>query len=133
MIDRFGHTEMVQVTNPETPGALEIDAAVLNQAFVAAGAEIDGYLQGRYALPLASVPLNLKFMACDIARYQLARGRVTELVEARYKTAVAYLKSVAEGKIKLSLDAQQQATPTTGGPAVDAPERTFSKDTLSDY
>lgn len=133
MIDRFGHTEMVQITNPETPEALEIDVQRLEQAFVDADAEIDSYLQGRYALPLASVPLGLKRNACDIARYHLFGNRVTDVVETRYKTAIAFFKSVAKGEIKLSLDSSQQATPTTGGPKVDGPGRTFSKDSLSDF
>lgn len=134
MIDRFGETELVQLTNKDNNAATSIDDPALEQALIDASAEIDGYLSGRYALPLANVPQVLKRNACDIARYHLYDDRVTEQVAKRYESTVAYLRSVGKGDISLGLDAAEQPAAAAGGPkADDAGERTFTRDTLSDY
>lgn len=73
--------------------------------------EIDGYLAGRYDLPLPNIPNNLKRLTCDIARYYLYFQQPTELVEKRYEQAIDYLKMVANNKAHLSiLDNQNQIT-----------------------
>lgn len=133
MIDRFGETELVQITNQEDHAAETIDDSVLNQALADADAEIDGYLIGRYALPLASVPATLKRNACDIARYHLYDDRVTEQVQKRYDNVIAFLRMLAKGDASLGLDAAQQETATTGGPAIAAGDRVFTADSLKDY
>ncbi|MDP1673371.1 MAG: DUF1320 domain-containing protein [Burkholderiales bacterium] len=133
MIDRFGETELVQITNQEDHAATVINDTVLNQALADADAEIDGYLIGRYALPLASVPATLKRNACDIARYHLYDNRVTEQVQKRYDNVVAFLRMLAKGDASLGLDAAHQETPTTGGPAIAAGDRVFTADSLKDY
>lgn len=132
MIDRFGEVELKQLT--DRSGDVDaIDDTVLNRALADADAEIDGYLSGRYALPLASTPLNLNAMACDIARYKLYEDRATEHVRQRYDDAVKYLASVARGTISLSLDANQAAQPEAGGPAIEGEEPVFTRQTLADY
>jgi len=134
MIDRFGETELVQITNKDNNAATAIDDAALDQALFDAGAEIDGYLAGRYALPLAPVPSILKRNACDIARYHLYDDRVTEQIQKRYDSTIAYLDEVARGKISLGVDAAEQPAAAAGGPQV-APgnDREFTRETLSDF
>lgn len=133
MIDRFSQAELIQLTDVAQPVTGAIVDAVLNAALADADAEIDGYLVGQYLLPLPSVPKNLTMLACDIARYKLYDDRVTEQVAKRYDDAVKYLRSVGKGELSLGLDPANQPAATTGGPATDGPERTFSKDTLSDF
>jgi phage gp36-like protein len=134
MIDRFGETELVQLTNKDNNAATSIDDPALDQALADANAEIDGYLTGRYALPLDPVPLMLKRSACDIARYHLFDDRVTEQVQKRYDGVVAFLRSVGKGDISLGVDAASQPAGAAGGPEV-APgnERVFTQDSLADY
>ena len=133
LIDRFGQAELVQLTDRAIPPIGAIVDAVVDGALADADAEIDGYLVGQYLLPLASVPKNLVALACDIARYKLFDDRATEQVRQRYDDAVKYLRSVGKGELSLGLDAANQPAPPTGGPKIDGPERTFSKDTLNDY
>lgn len=131
MVDRFAEVELVQLTDSTNSGA--IDAAVLGRALDDADAEIDGYLAGRYALPLTTVPKILVGYACDIARYRLYDDRATEHVAKRYDDAVRYLRMVAEGKVGLGLSSASEAAAPAGGPAISAPARVFSHDTLKDY
>lgn len=132
MIDRFSSTELIQLSDRDNT-ADAIDAVVLGRALDDAGGEIDGYLAGRYALPLATTPRILTTVACDIARYRLYDDRATEQVSKRYESAIAFLKLVAEGKVALGPDSADTPTPEGGGIAFTPPNRVFTRDTLSDY
>lgn len=124
LIDRFGEDELVQLTDRANAGV--IDEAVLTQAIGDAGAEIDGYLGGRYTLPLATVPVVLKRLACDIARYNLYDEAASEQVTRRYDGAVNFLRMVARGDISLGVDATgAKADETAGMPEFDAGRSVF--------
>lgn len=127
LIDRFGEAELIQLTDRADPPAGAIDAAVSGKALADADDAINGYLASRYTVPLASPPLILTRLACDIARYYLYEDRVTEAVRKRYEDAVAYLKDAASGKVALGVDALGEAPADPGGPQVEAGDRTFSK------
>lgn len=132
MIDRFNEVELKQLT--DRTGAVDaIDDVVLGRALDDADAEINGYLAGRHALPLASTPLILVGIACDIARYRLYEDRATEHVRQRYEDAIKYLRSVSKGEISLGLDAGNQAQAEAGGPKAEGTEATFTRETLQDY
>jgi phage gp36-like protein len=64
---------------------------------------IDGYLAGRYPLPLAHVPTALVPICCDIARHRLYGEQAPEQIAKRYEAAVAFLKSVGRGELALGL------------------------------
>lgn len=132
MVTRFTQAELIQLTDREGP-ADAIDDEVLNRALADAEAEVDGYLVGRYTLPLATVPRILTGVACDIARYRLYDDRATEHVRQRYDDAVKLLRSVAEGKLTLGLDSNSQPTPTTSGAQFTEPQRVFTRESLGDY
>jgi phage gp36-like protein len=112
-----------------------IDAVVLAAAFVEADAEIDGYLQARFALPLASVPVLLRGVACDIARYRLSGTdiRETDPARTRYKDAIKLLASIRNGELDLGLTASGLPAPEAGAVRVVEGARVFTPDTLSDY
>jgi phage gp36-like protein len=104
---RFGDEELTQLTDRLGTGV--VDADVAQAALAEADAEIDAYLAGRYALPLAAVPPILVRLACDIARYRLATDTPLEEVRKRYEDARRLLENLAAGRVTLGL------------PAVDAP------------
>ncbi len=106
LVEHFGATELVELTDRSTPPAGVIDAAVLAHAQAAADSEIDGYVAMRHALPLATVPERLTHLACDITRYHLYTHAAPELVEKRYLAAVAFLRLVADGRATLGLPEQ---------------------------
>lgn len=102
LIDRFGERELIQLTDRDGLGV--IDATVINRALTDADAQINGYLAARYTLPLTvPLPTILERLACDIARYALHEDRVTEIVDARYRDAIALLRDVSAGRAELGL------------------------------
>lgn len=131
MTSRFDEKEIVELSDRANVGVLNV--AVLADKLADADAEINAYLQGRYTLPLATVPTALVRIACDIARYHLYDNRATEAVTQRYKDAIAFLKGVAKGDIQLGVDSGNQVQPISSAPEFDAPERLFTRDTLADY
>lgn len=133
MIARFGEREVIALTDRQASGM--VDETVLNQALEAADDEINGYLQGRYGLPLSSVPRLLTGVACDIARYRLCGAETMETDPARnrYKDAVKILENVRDGKISLGLDMSGQVASEPAGIRISTPGRTFTDDSLRDY
>lgn len=75
---------------------LPMDA--VERALTDAGAEVDSYLSGRYTLPLAPVPDNIRRHACVMARYYLLGDAATERARNDYRDAVAYLRDVQAGR-----------------------------------
>ena len=105
MITRFGEEELIQLTDRDGTAGAVVDA-VLNQVIDDAGATIDGYLGGRYSLPLAAVPRVLTRTACDLARYYLFDNQLDEEHQAakRHDEALKYLEKVGRGTLQLGLD-----------------------------
>lgn len=133
LVDRFGEVELIQLTDRDDPPAGVINATVVQRALSDADAEINGHLEGRYALPLATTPTILVTYACDIARYHLYDDRASEQVTKRYEAAMKFLRMVAEGKIGLGPDGSGDPTAPTGGVQHVAPEREFTRDRMKDY
>jgi phage gp36-like protein len=101
MVNAFGTTELVQLTDLEQPHTGAIVPAVLERALDDASAEIDGYLAGRYTVPLATPPRLMRVHCCDIARYRLMTASPDERVKQAYDAAISFLKLVAKGDITL--------------------------------
>ena len=127
---RYPERDLAQLSDPQ--GAV-VDEVVLSGALADASAEIDGYLQGRYALPVADPPAVLKRIACDIAMYRLLALRpLGDLEDARnrYSDAVRYLESVSRGVVQLGIGAGAQSAPQEAGPEAVSATRLFTRDTM---
>ncbi len=133
MIDRFGEDELIQLTDRANPPAGVIDNNVLDAALADADAEIDGYLQARYSLPLASVPLSIKRLARDIARYYLYDDGVPAVVAERYKEATRTLERISSGVVQLGLDASGDTTQPSTTPETVSGTPVFTEQSLADY
>lgn len=102
MTDRYGEQELIEQTDRTNTGL--VDATVVARVLSDASAMIDGFMASRYVLPLASVPPLLVGLCCDLARYALYPDAVPTAVADRYKDAIARLKEIAAGTIKLDLE-----------------------------
>lgn len=127
----FGDTELAQLTD-RTNGTVT-DDTVLNAALTRAGSEIDSYVTQRYILPFNPVPVRLKDVACDIARFYLYDARAPKTVQDRYDNAIAWLKDVAAGRASVGVDAAENKIPldTAGTYAVVASDQVFTDDLLA--
>ncbi len=131
------NNDLVQLTDDAIPPAAIVQANV-DRAIADAGELIDGYLRGRYSLPLNPVPGLIKTLAGDIAVYRLYARRVKltppEGVSERYRNSLKLLEQIQMGKVALGAEAVTGAvTPEAGGPQVSAPDRVFTRSGLRDY
>ena len=98
---RFGAQVIDDLKLGREGGADPVD--VVQVALQDAEEEINGYIGSRYSLPLASVPSNLKRIACDIARYRLYTEEPLEHITKLYEEAVSFLKLIATNKAHLQI------------------------------
>ncbi|ACB34507.1 protein of unknown function DUF1320 [Leptothrix cholodnii SP-6] len=128
MIDRFGSPRLQQLTDIEEPLLGAIRPAVIAAKLADADAEIDGYLIGRYELPLAAWPAILKVHACSICWYRLLGSSADEPARRDYEDALAYLVKVARGDVVVV--APSAAPPVSGAGAVlfDAGSKVFGRE-----
>lgn len=134
MTDRFGAVELAQLT--DRVNGTVVDTTVLGRALTDADAEIDGYVATRYALPLASTPVVVLRLACDIARYRLYDDAAPNQVRQRYEDAVSLLKKIASGDVQLAgstLLAPAVGTGFGNAVAVKVPDRVFGPCQLQSY
>ena len=129
MIERFGETEVVELTDLEHTGEVVVDVA--ERALTDATAEIDGYLAARYRLPVTDTPRVLSVLCTDIARYRLQKGATTDQARQRYEDALGTLKQIARGEINLPL----AAPPPASAEPMSSPgrARVFDDDTMRGY
>lgn len=117
LIDAFGEGELVELTDRETPPSEQVNQDVAQRACDRAGVEIDAALAVRYghALPLATVPELLRYLALDMARFYLYEVEPPSLVKTRFDAARQTLRELGAGRQSLGLD-------LAGAPVTPAPQ-----------
>ena len=96
--------ELVQLSNDEGYG--EPDWQIVDRAIAYACELADGYLMGRYTLPLEPAPTVLRPLCTDIARHWLHRRRINgadfpKSLEDAYKNALKVLTMIRDGEIQI--------------------------------
>jgi phage gp36-like protein len=136
IINRYPNRDLVQLTN-EDPTITTINSTVLQQALDDASAEVDGYLGGRFTLPLTDPPEVLNRLACDVAIYRLQSLRpIHDLVDARrrYDDAIAMLTKVATGEMTLGIGVDGHETAISqGAEQADGPKRVFDRRSMKGF
>jgi phage gp36-like protein len=135
LIARFGIDELLQLTDREGTGA--VDGAVVGARLADAASLIDGYLAGRYAVPVSPPPALLVTMQADITRYQLHGNAATPEIRQAYVDALNVLKDISAGRAVLIGAAPVNASdvPAAAPPQVRvlAPPRIMDGCRLADY
>ena len=94
---------LIQLTSDD--GQDEIDKTVVEESILYSSALIDGYLRGRYSLPLDICFPLLRVLAVDLSVYRLysrrMRNEMPEVIETAYKNAIATLRDIQKGVISL--------------------------------
>jgi len=125
LLTRFGEGELLRLAM--TPSG-ELDQATLQLALDDASALIDGYLAGRYPLPLAHVPSALVPICADIARHRLYGEQAPEQIAKRNEAALAFLKSVGKGELALGLAADGEQLESQNLAQLQSDGRVFGRD-----
>ncbi len=103
LVERYGESRLIDLTDRATPAAGAIDTGVVGRALDDADAAIDGYLKGRYKLPLAETPPLLRDLAQAIAFYKLHTNVTTDKVRKDYEDATRLLVAIARGDVRLDV------------------------------
>lgn len=100
---RYGEDLLIRATDRGMVPTDQIDVSVVAKACDDASALIDGYLMGRYALPMAEVPPLIAALAEDVAIYRLHPNEPDPKIKADYEAAIRSLEAIGKGAIRLPI------------------------------
>lgn len=133
LTDRFGEQMLLGLTDRATPPSGVIDAAVVNRALADTDAVIDGYLAGRYVLPLAEVPPLVADLALAIAIYKLHTYEPDKKVDTDYRDALAMLDRIGRGAVRLPVEGVEPAGSQSAGVEAIDRERPLTPETMTGF
>ena len=97
---------LIQLTSDD--GQEAVNRVVALEAVLYSSTLIDGYLRGRYSLPLNTHFPLLRILAIDISIYRLyarrMRNEMPEVIETAYKNAIYALRDIQKGVISLQAE-----------------------------
>ncbi|TMV09821.1 DUF1320 domain-containing protein [Ruegeria sediminis] len=133
LTDRYGDAMLVSLTDRADTPTGTIDTGVIDRAIAGADAQIDGYLKGRYKLPLAATPPILADLAQAIACWKLHLYDPPAKVKADYEEAVRQLKDIARGIIVLDVAGVEPEGSGASGVEITDRERPLTADNLKGF
>lgn len=133
LTDRFGLTTLVSLTDRGAVATGVVDEDVIDRALADADALIDGYLAGRYVLPLASVPPLVAGIAAVVAFWNLHIGSPDEKVRKDYDDAMRQLRDIADGRLKLPVAGVEPAGTGGTGVRTNDRDRPFTPDNMTGF
>ncbi len=130
---------LIQLTSDD--GQEEVDRVVAQEAILYSSTLIDGYLRGRYTLPLDTHFPLLRILAIDSSIYRLytrrMRNEMPEVIENNYKNAIATLRDIQKGVITLQSENDSLETASFNAEEYktnkDIIDRLFSKERMLEY
>lgn len=134
MIARFGETQIIRLSRPEDRTAETVDEDKVNIALTDATGVINGYVRGRYLVPIAVPPEEIIRATCILARYDLAQGEHTDPSEEMgkgRKDIITWLENIAKELVHLDLPSAAPVGPAVGsGPRMSDRPRIFTDESL---
>ena len=130
---------LIQLSSDD--GQEAVNRVVVEEAILYASTRIDGYLRGRYSLPLDTHFPLLRIIAIDLSVYRLysrrMRNEMPEVIETAYKSAIATLRDIQKGVISLQSENDTLETsafsPDEYRTNKTILDRLFGKQRLSEY
>ena len=121
----------------DDPAATGINLSVVDEAIRQAVELVDGYLRGRYLLPISPVPSIIKDMTVNLARHWLYARRpegndLPEAVTRTWNAAIKTLEAIRDNRITLGLPSGGSA-PEPGEIKVKARPQRFGSDVLDKF
>lgn len=101
LTERYGLQMLVNLTDRAETATGMVDGTVIDRALADTDAFIDGFLAGRYVLPLAETPPLLADLAQVIAIWKLHPHQPDAKIETDYKDARKTLEAIGEGRVRL--------------------------------
>ncbi len=133
LVERFGTDLLVDLTDRASPPTGEIDADVVTRALEDTDAMIDGYLKGRYKLPLSSTPPLLRDLAQAIAVYKLHRDTVADKIRTDYTDALKMLALISAGSVRLDVEGVEPESSGATGVRTTDRERPLTPENMKGF
>nr|BDD46511.1 hypothetical protein 15 [bacterium] len=99
-------TTLIEITDDSLSGQINED--VVNETILYADTLINGYLRGRYTLPLQTTPEIIKVIAIDLAIYRLYSRRfhtdMPDSINDKYKNSIKLLEQIQKGIVSLGIE-----------------------------
>lgn len=126
---------LLQLSNDD-PAAEQPNESVIEEAVRQAEELVDGYLRGRYVLPLDPVPTVLRDAVVYLARHWLYQrrpeGAVPDAVKDSRKDTIKLLETIRDGVVTLGMPSGQ-AAPEPGEVKVRSRRQQFGDDLWGRY
>ena len=133
--NRIPEARLIELTDEQRVGI--VDEAKVTGAIDGAAEIFEGFVRGRYPLPLDPVPGIARTINLDLATYAIyglnPDFEPPKAIADRYTTAMKLLERIQDGKMKLYDDEPQVTVETGGGSEVVSANRTFTRDTLKGF
>lgn len=124
LVSQFGTPMLVEATDRAEVATGEIDEAAIARAIASADALIDGYLKGRYKLPIADpVPPLLTELSMTVALYKAHPNVASEHVRENYEDALKMLGQISKGDVRLDADGVEPEASNSQGARITETER----------
>jgi len=128
-------SDIVQLTDDET-GSL-IDNEKVEEAIAYAEDIINGYLRGRYPVPIDPVPGLIRRLAVDLAIYQLYSRRLglemPQSIIDRRKEVIRLLENIQAGKLTLGIETRDSPGQGYYKGSKKEEDKIFNKDLLNRF
>lgn len=133
LTERYGEAMLIDLTDRGETATGTVDADVVNRAISDADALIDGYLAGRYVLPLSVTPAIIGTISRQITIWNLYIYKPDDKIAADYKEAIRQLQQIAAGTLKLDAAGVAPATTGSAGARVTDRERPMTETSLKGF
>jgi phage gp36-like protein len=133
MIAQFGSDALLDLTERSGTNSGMIDPNVVESALSDASSLVDGYLSARYSLPLSHVPELVATLTQNIAFYRLHIGDASEKAERDHKEAMAVLRDISKGVVKLPAELNAPAPVSQSNAEFIGGERVFTEHSLKGF
>ncbi|WP_341521541.1 DUF1320 domain-containing protein [Pseudomonas sp. G.S.17] len=126
---------LIQLSNDD-PSAMQPNESVIEDGVRQAEELVDGYLRGRYTLPLDPVPTVLRDAVVYLARHWLYQrrpeGSLPDPVKDSRKDTIKLLESIRDGVVTLGMPSGK-AAPEPGEIRVRSRRQQFGNDLWKSY
>ena len=133
LIDRYGEAMLIGLTDRDDVSTGAVDPETIDQAIAADGAQIDGYVGSRYALPMSETPPLIAKLARAITCWERHVYDAPDKITEDYKEAVGTLKDISRGAVVLDVAGNEPESSGNSGVQITDRERPLEASKMTGF